>query len=156
LAKYLLDDKLSNMSAKNPAKSLQEVVDEVGVYPADAYLFVQQGLSFTVDKIHGQITEPDASHHISGRDLCLGLREVAQDRWGFLARTVLERWNITSTLDFGRIVFAMVEHHLMQKTEDDNLTDFRQVYDFQAAFERDYHINPAAKDDRPKRAESKL
>jgi uncharacterized repeat protein (TIGR04138 family) len=144
------------MSAKSPAKSLQEVVDEVGVYPADAYLFVQQGLSFTVDKIHGEITEPDASHHISGKDLCLGLREVALDRWGLLACTVLERWNITSTLDFGRIVFAMVEHQLMQKTEDDTLADFRQVYDFHAALERDYRINPVASDQRPKRAESKL
>jgi uncharacterized repeat protein (TIGR04138 family) len=141
--------------AKSPEQSLQEVVDDIGVYPADAYLFVRQGLSYTVDKIHGEITEPDASHHISGRDLCLGLREVALDRWGYLARTVLERWNITTTLDFGRIVFAMVQHQLMQKTDEDNLSDFRQVYDFQTAFERDFRITGTPKLDRSKRAESK-
>jgi uncharacterized repeat protein (TIGR04138 family) len=143
------------MAEKRPPISLQEVVDAVGVYPADAYLFVQQGLSYAVEKIHGEVAEPIASHHISGRDLCLGLREVALDRWGYLARTVLERWNITSTLDFGRIVFAMVEHQLMQKTENDNLHDFRLVYDFHTALEASYHISAPTENDQPKRAESK-
>jgi uncharacterized repeat protein (TIGR04138 family) len=143
------------MPEKRPVSSLQEVVDAVGVYPADAYLFVQQGLSYTVEKIHGQVPEPNASHHISGRDLCLGLRDVALDRWGLLARTVLERWNITTTLDFGRIVFAMVEHQLMQKTEHDQLHDFRQVYDFQAALESSYRIATPAEPARAKKAESK-
>ena len=57
-----------------------------------------------------------------------------------LARTVLRRWNITSTLDFGRMVFAMVDGGLMQKTEEDSVEDFRNVYDFRNAFESDYHI----------------
>jgi uncharacterized repeat protein (TIGR04138 family) len=144
------------MAAKPPVKSLQEVVDEVGVYPVDAYLFVREGLSFTVDKVHGEVTEPTASHHISGRDLCQGLRELALLRWGLLARTVLEHWNITTTLDFGRIVFAMVEHNHMQKTDEDTLADFRQVFDFHSAFERDYQITPAAPPEVLKRAESKL
>jgi uncharacterized repeat protein (TIGR04138 family) len=143
------------MAGKRPIVSLQDVVDEVGVYPVDAYLFVREGLGFTVDKIHGQITEPDASHHISGRDLCMGLREVALQRWGLLARTVLERWNITTTLDFGRIVFAMVEHNLMQKTDDDSLSDFRHVFDFPTALERDYRIGDAPPAECATQAESK-
>jgi len=143
------------MAAKRPAVSLQEVVDEVGVYPVDAYLFVREGLGFTVDKIHGEVTEPDASHHISGRDLCMGLREVALQRWGLLARTVLERWNITTTLDFGRIVFAMVEHDLMQKTDDDSLSDFRHVFDFHTSLERDYRIGNVSPAECPRQAESK-
>lgn len=143
------------MPTKSPAKSLQYVVDEVGVYPADAYLFVQQGLSYTVEKVHGEVTEPTASHHISGQDLCQGLREFALARWGLLARTVLARWNITSTLDFGRIVFAMVEHNLLQKTDDDSLTDFRQVYEFRSALEADYRISESLKAERTGTAQSK-
>ena len=128
------------MPAKSPEKSLQEVVDAVGVYPQDAFLFVQQGLTFTVEKIHGNVTDPEASHHVGGRELCQGLHELALQQWGFLARTVLARWNITSTLDFGRIVFALVQHRHLQKTDDDNLEDFRNVYDFRAAFETSYRI----------------
>ena len=143
------------MPSKRPASSLQEVVDAVGVYPMDAYLFVQQGLSYAVDKIHGEVAEPAASHHISGRDLCLGLRDVALDRWGLLARTVLQRWNITTTLDFGRIVFAMIEHNHMQKTEQDQLNDFKQVYDFGTEFENAYRICAIPQADHAGKAESK-
>ncbi len=143
------------MATKAPEKSLQQVVDAIGTYPVDAYIFVREGLSYTADKIHGQGDGPEAGRHISGRDLCMGLREYALQKWGYLARTVLRRWNITSTLDFGRIVFALVEHHHMQKTEEDTLADFRQVYDFHTALEHDYRISGVADCGRPANAESK-
>ncbi len=128
------------MPTKRAKKSLQQVVDAVGVYPQEAFLFVQQGLTYTVEKIHAGVTDPDASHHVGGRELCHGLRELALQQWGLLARTVLARWNITTTMDFGRIVFAMVQHDLLQKTDEDNPEDFRGVYDFRSAFETGYRI----------------
>jgi uncharacterized repeat protein (TIGR04138 family) len=39
------------------------------------------------------------------------------------------------TLDFGQIVFAMIEAGQFQKTADDRLDDFRDVFDFRSAFE---------------------
>jgi len=119
---------------------LGEVVDEVGLYPMQAYEFVQQGLGYTVHKIHGDVKDPNVSRHISGRDLCEGLREFALMRWGLLASTVLGRWNVRRTVDFGRIVFAMVDGGLMQKTEEDNIEDFRDVFDFKHAFDAAYRI----------------
>ena len=125
-------------------KPLVEVVDELGLYPLEAFLFVGEGLTFTVQKVHGQIKEDvpldDPSRHISGQELCEGLREYALVQWGLLARTVLERWNITCTYDFGRIVFALIEAKKMQKTDQDSIEDFRNVYDFKTAFESDYRI----------------
>jgi uncharacterized repeat protein (TIGR04138 family) len=121
-------------------KSVQQVVEDVGLYPPEAYAFIQKGLNHTVQKAHGKQKDPKASRHVTGQDLCDGLREVALTEWGRLARTVLRRWNITSTLDFGRMVFAMVDAGLMQKTDDDSLEDFRNVYDFRAAFEAEYQI----------------
>jgi uncharacterized repeat protein (TIGR04138 family) len=144
--------KLAVMPSKGPTKTLQEVIDAVGVYPEDAYVFVQEGLNYTVSQVH-QNTAADASHHVGGRELCGGLRELALKRWGLLARTVLERWNITSTMDFGRIVFAMVDHDMLQKTDEDSIDDFRQVYDFRTAFESDYRIEPKVLSERPKRTE---
>ena len=127
---------------KEPTKqlSIQQLVEEVGLYPVAAYQFVQEGLGYTVQKIHGPKAQPDASRHVSGRQLCQGLREFALKRWGMLARTVLRRWNITSTLDFGQIVFAMIAVGHMQKTEEDTLDDFRDVFDFRSAFEAGYRI----------------
>lgn len=133
-------------------KSVLQVVQDVGVYPPEAFAFVQHGLSFTVQKLHGKARDPKASRHVSGTDLCEGLRELALCQWGRLARTVLRRWNLTSTLDFGRIVFAMVDAGLMQKTDDDSLEDFRNVFDFRAAFETEYEI-PTLLDGKPAKGE---
>ncbi|HEY2589316.1 MAG TPA: Minf_1886 family protein [Tepidisphaeraceae bacterium] len=132
--------------SKDPAKqkSLQQVATDAGLYPAEAYEFVQRGLSHTVQKTHGTAADPDASRHVSGQQLCEGLREFALTQWGMLARTVLRRWGIHSTLDFGRIVFILVDAGQMQKTEDDNLEDFRNVFDFRTAFEAGYRIQMAS------------
>ena len=72
--------------------------------------------------------------HITGHQLCWGLRDYALQRWGLLARTVLESWNITSTDDFGRIVFGFIDLDLMRKKPDDRLDDFHDVYKFDEAF----------------------
>ncbi len=141
------------MSSPSPVKLLQDVVDEVGIYPPEAYLFVQKALSSTVHKVHASQTDLHASRHVSGRQLCEELRELALAQWGLLARIVLARWNITSTLDFGRLVFAMVRHNLMQKTDQDTLDDFRGVYDFRTAMETSYKIESSAPSDRVRRAE---
>lgn len=126
------------------AKSLQDVVDQLGLYPREAFLFVQQGLNYTVMKLHGpekeSTTAVDPSRHVSGQQLSEGLREYALMQWGFLASVVLKRWNICTTLDFGRIVFALVDNGFMQKTEDDSVEDFRNVFSFDSAFESGYRI----------------
>lgn len=112
-------------------------------YPLDAFLFVQRGLDFTVTRLHGELDDFDdfdtdeleSSRHVSGQDLCHGLRDFAIKEYGLLARTVLRRWSITSCRDFGEIVFAMVDSGLMRKTDDDSIHDFTDVYDFSSAFD---------------------
>ncbi len=123
-------------------RTIAQIVDEVGLYPIEAYQFVEQGLRHTVTKIHGQSDpdDPSRNRHVGGQELCEGLRDLALTQWGLLARTVLQRWNITSTLDFGKIVFALIDGGLMQKTDSDSLEDFRNVYDFRTAFEGEYRI----------------
>lgn len=106
-----------------------------GRFPPEAFCFVQEGLRHTVDTIHAD-KEPDAEggRHVTGQELCLGLRDYAIEQYGFLARTVLATWNIQRTEDFGRVVFAMVEAGLMRKTAEDSLEDFQGVFDFDEAF----------------------
>lgn len=74
------------------------------------------------------------NRHVSGRELCWVLRDYAVQRWGMLARLVLGSWNITTTEDFGRIVFGFIEFDLMQKQEDDCIDDFTDVFSFDEAF----------------------
>jgi uncharacterized repeat protein (TIGR04138 family) len=122
------------------SKTLQEIVDDVAVYHLDAYRFVQDGLAFAVMQVHGNGTDIRARGHVSGPQLCQGLRDFALQRWGMMAGTVLRRWGITSTMDFGRIVFAMIASGQLQKTDEDSVEDFRNVYDFRTAFDTGYRI----------------
>ncbi len=123
-----------------PAKTIEEIVHEVGDYPMDAYEFVQRALSYTVQQTHGKLKDPEASRHVSGQQLCEGIRDYALNSWGMMASAVLGRWNLRKTEDFGRIVFALVDNGHMQKTDDDTLDDFRNVYEFAVAFGRGYRI----------------
>ncbi|MEI8195793.1 MAG: Minf_1886 family protein [Phycisphaerae bacterium] len=117
-------------------KSLEQVVAECGRYPIEAFEFVRTGLNYTVQRIHGDTTDMTESQcHVSGQQLSEGLRDFAIRRYGIMAKAVLAHWRIQRTNDFGRIVFAMVESKLMQKTDDDDVRDFDDVFDFRTAFE---------------------
>ena len=67
---------------------------------------------------------------------------MALIRWGLLARSVLERWNIKRTRDFGEIVFLLVNNGWMQKEPQDRIEDFDNVYDFSEAFGNGFNLSP--------------
>ena len=121
-----------------PVRPIVEIAAETP-YPPEAFVFVREGLHVAAVQVHGpepQMLNPALAgkRHVTGQQLCEGLRDLAIRRWGLLARTVLNSWNIRTTLDFGRIVYALIENDLMQKTEGDSLDDFRDVFDFDQAF----------------------
>lgn len=115
--------------------TVEEVSSAVGVYPLEAYTFLQAGLHYTVEQVAGG----GKKGHVTGQQLAIGLRRYAHLQWGIMARAVLAKWNITSTYDFGRIVFALVDAGIFSVTEGDGVEDFRGVYDF-AEFEAEYQI----------------
>ena len=111
---------------------------KAGPFPPRAYQFVREGLAHTAGTVHGEGlddgTGEGRSRHVSGQQLCLGLKDFAVRQYGLLTKTVLHSWHIRSTGDFGRIVFAMIEADLMKKTDDDTLDDFENVFDFDEVF----------------------
>lgn len=123
-----------------PPVMLEVVAEELGVYPIAAYEFVQQGLAYTVSLVYGAGTRPGIQKHVTGQQLCQGLRDLASKRWGYLAAVVLRHWNISCTMDFGRIVFSLARHKAMATTPQDSVEDFRNVYDFGKAFELGYRV----------------
>lgn len=96
-----------------------------------AYLFVLSALHHVIERL----PEP---RHISGRELVEGVRDLAIERFGPMARTVLEHWGVRATADVGELVFALVECGILIKQDEDLPEDFRDVFDFDEAFERDY------------------
>jgi uncharacterized repeat protein (TIGR04138 family) len=96
-------------------------------YQETAYVFVLSALHHVIE----HLPEP---RHITGRELAEGVRDLALLRFGPLAREVLEHWDILSTADVGELVFLLVEAGILIKQEEDELTDFVGVFDFDEAF----------------------
>ena len=125
---------------------LEEVVRRDPRYAYEAYEFVFAALAYTQKKL-GRAPPEEAGadverqHHVSGRELLHGVRELAQREFGLMARTVFRLWGINKTDDFGEIVFNLVEAKLMSKTDEDTRADFRDVYDLDQALVRDYRID---------------
>src|ERR1700722_11811230 len=104
----LPDDTAIPPTTSVPEPTLRDIADIAGHYPIEALDFVQRGLIHTVAQVHGRKIIAGQSRHVSGQQLCHGLKDYALMRWGLMARTVLRRWGITRTLDFGQIVFSLV------------------------------------------------
>ena len=123
-------------------RRLLEMLAEDGRYHIEAYLFVQQGLCYTqglMDEDGDAPTESAAAgepqRHVTGQELCEGLREYAIDQFGPLARQVLEHWGIRTTGDFGEIVYNLIRIETMRQSPGDRREDFDDVFDFAEAFD---------------------
>ena len=97
-------------------------------YPVEAYAFIFDALDHTLRQIGER-------RHVTGQELCRGIRDLALEKFGPLAATVFRQWGVERTADFGRMVFDLIDLGLMGKTEQDEPADFDDVYDFAEAFD---------------------
>ncbi|MBI4663043.1 MAG: hypothetical protein HY735_29895 [Verrucomicrobia bacterium] len=105
-------------------------------YRRDAYLFLREGLDYAQKQIAK--TNKNEIRHITGQELLAGLRDYGLEQFGPMTAMVLNEWGIRRCEDFGEIVFNMVEHGLLSKTENDSREDFKGGYDFDTAFRRPF------------------
>ena len=99
-------------------------------YAAEAYHFVFEALDYTLKRRGG------GRKHVTGPEIMEGMRLLALETFGYLARSVLESWGIRRTDDVGEVVFRLIEVDLLQKTADDKKDDFVGLYDFGEAFDQ--------------------
>jgi uncharacterized repeat protein (TIGR04138 family) len=118
------------------------IVDRDPRYAYEAYEFVDRALQFTLKRLgrerRADMEPGDPRLHVSGPQLLAGIRDLALVEFGLMARTVFRMWGVEGTLDFGNIVFNLIEAGLMSKSDSDRLDDFRGVFDFDQAL--DYQI----------------
>lgn len=100
--------------------------------------FHEKAYVFLLSALHHVMRELDEPRHITGDELARGVRDLAIRRFGPTARMVLEHWGIHRTGDLGEIVFALVEAGVLVAEEQDRIEDFRNLFDFEEEFERNY------------------
>ena len=96
-----------------------------------AYLFILAALEYSQSRLAER-------RHIAGRELAAACRDLALERYGVMARLVLEHWGIRSTADIGDVVFTLVDLGLLISQPTDRREEFADVFDFDRAFDRDY------------------
>ncbi|MBN2620060.1 hypothetical protein JXB22_03135 [candidate division WOR-3 bacterium] len=117
-------------------KDLNAIIKKDRRYRFEAYIFVLQAIDYTHRSLHKK-------RHVTGQELLEGIRELAVREYGLLAKAVFAHWGVKRTADFGNIVFNMVNAEILSKTDQDDIRDFENVYDFDEVFVTSYelHIN---------------
>lgn len=117
-------------------EALDAILAEDQRYTEDAYIFLREGLDYTVKNLKRRVNEEN--RHVSGAELLHGLRDMALEEYGPLALTVLRHWGIHACEDWGEIVFNLVDKGVLGKTENDSKSDFKPIYDFEEAFTKPF------------------
>ena len=100
-----------------------------------AYSFIREGLDYAVKDLKKREAERSRqSLHVSGVELLVGIRAFALEQYGPLAITVLNSWGITRCMDFGDLVFNLIDYNVFSRTEADRREDFSELYTFEDAF----------------------
>ena len=117
-------------------ETVERIVERDPRYGRDAYEFVREALEFTQQQVAGM--EPEGQRHVSGQQLLEGIRDYALREFGPMAITLFDAWGIRKCEDFGEIVFLLIEHGILRKTDTDRREDFQGGYDFQQALVRPF------------------
>ena len=108
-----------------------------GRYSPEAFTFLFEALEVAV-RIAGKDKNQGTARHVSGQEVLAGMREHALATFGPLAASVWRTWGIRESLDWGRIVFLLVDHGLLKRQEEDSIEDFREGFDFEPTFDAGY------------------
>jgi uncharacterized repeat protein (TIGR04138 family) len=113
-------------------EAIKEILREDHRFAADAYIFLQEALAFTVK----YLARPPKGQgqHVRGPELLDGIRRYALQEYGAMSKTILNAWGVTRCEDFGDIVFHLVHKGVLRKTDEDRIEDFAGGYDFDTAF----------------------
>lgn len=130
------------------AHPITKLLQEDRRYKFEAYALVFEALNYAHKELgmggpaetKKGAADEQTERHLTGQQLCEAIRQYALEQYGLMAETVLKNWGVTSTSDFGEIVFNLIRVGQMRKTPHDKREDFNDVYDFNRQFRHDFRI----------------
>ena len=108
-----------------------------GRYSPEAFRFLFESLQHAVE-LAGKEEAEGAERHVTGQEVLAGMRAYASEIFGPLAAQVWRAWGVHEPLDWGRIVFLLVDEGMLNRQDSDTLDDFRAEFDFERAFVDSY------------------
>ncbi|MFQ3671396.1 MAG: Minf_1886 family protein [Verrucomicrobiia bacterium] len=128
---------------------VSEIVERDARYDARAYAFVRDGLDYTIKML--KRSQSGTTRHVSGAELLDGLRKFTLTEFGPMGKLVLNEWGIHACEDFGNIVFTLVSHGVLGKSEADRPDDFSPGFSFDDAFVLPFLPAPTSHNTSPRR-----
>ncbi|MEO2158171.1 MAG: Minf_1886 family protein [bacterium] len=116
---------------------LDHLKEDYPQFHGEAYVFL-------LSAFEGFLEDLGESRHLEGSELAHGVRQLALERFGPLAKVVLEHWGISRTADLGDIVYALIDCGVLVQESGDCREDFCDVFDFEEVFEKNYPWSPGA------------
>jgi uncharacterized repeat protein (TIGR04138 family) len=116
---------------------VRKIWKEDGRYAFEAFQFLFESLDQSV-RLTGRHAEEATRRHVSGQELLEGMRLHALKLYGPLAGHVWRAWGVRETIDWGRIVFLLVDAELLNRQDSDSIDDFVDGFDFGQAFASSY------------------
>jgi len=110
-------------------------------YPKEAYTLVRDALDHAQKSLASR-DKRRAVGHLNGPEILDGFRDLSLRQFGPMARLVLDTWGLRSTLDVGHIIFNLIEAEVFSKSDEDRLSDFEDVFDFDQAFDAPFRPEP--------------
>lgn len=130
------EEPLKRMQPVNFEEALELIVAKDARYSREAYLFLREALDHTQKGLSK--ANKGKVRHVSGQELLAGIKAYALAQYGPMTITLLHEWGVKQCSDFGEIVFTLVEHGVLSKTDNDSRADFQTGYDFEDAFRKPF------------------
>ena len=121
-------------------QAVENLVAKDPRYAAEAYYFLREALDHTVKSLGRAEHAPGRMRHVTGAELCAGIRDYALQEFGPLAHLVLDTWGVRATDDIGELVYNLIAAGKLGATDQDKKSDFAGVYDFSDAFVKPYDV----------------
>lgn len=121
------------------ASSFEDVVKELNLrYPQfapDAYEFMRAGLDYASE----HYGKGEKTTHLTAEQLYAGACSYALSEYGPLAFKVLSFWGINSNVDFGKVVYNLIEVGVFGKQKGDKQEEFEKLPPLQAVLNAPYN-----------------
>jgi uncharacterized repeat protein (TIGR04138 family) len=118
---------------------LRKLALKDGRFAPEAFQFLFESLEHAV-RLAGRSDAEGSARHVSGQELLAGMRAYAMEIFGPLAAQVWRSWGVRTTLDWGRIVFLLVDNGMLNRQDNDTIDDFKDGFDFDRAFVDGYKV----------------
>ena len=108
-----------------------------GRYAPEAFRFLLEGLEEAIQHT-GRAEKEGPERHVTGREVLEGLVVRGRSLFGPLTARVWRSWGVRAPIDWGHVVFLMVEGGMLNRRESDSIEDFESDLDFDREFVERY------------------